>query len=62
MISQMHLQYFRQIEDRGVEKEEMYKTFNMGIGFCLIAPKNEAEKNSKYSKNMDFQVDRLARL
>ena len=30
---------FQVIEDGGVEKEEMYKTFNMGIGFCLITPK-----------------------
>jgi phosphoribosylformylglycinamidine cyclo-ligase len=35
---------FQAIEDCGVEKEEMYKTFNMGIGFCMIAPKDEAEK------------------
>jgi phosphoribosylformylglycinamidine cyclo-ligase len=29
------------IEDHGVKKDEMYKTFNMGIGFCVIAQKNE---------------------
>ena len=27
------------IQDCGVESKEMYKTFNMGIGFCIIAPK-----------------------
>ena len=27
-----------------IAKEEMYKTFNMGIGFCIIAPKTEASK------------------
>jgi len=27
------------IQDCGVESKEMYKTFNMGIGFCVIAPK-----------------------
>lgn len=27
------------IEDLGVPKKEMYKTFNMGIGFCVITPK-----------------------
>jgi len=32
------------IEEQGVKKEEMYKTFNMGIGFCVIAPKNQAAK------------------
>jgi phosphoribosylformylglycinamidine cyclo-ligase len=32
------------IEDFGVEKNEMYKTFNMGIGFCVIAPKQETQR------------------
>lgn len=22
----------------------MYKTFNMGVGFCIIAPKNQVNK------------------
>ncbi len=34
---------FQIIEDQDVEKEEMYKTFNMGIGFCLIASEDEEE-------------------
>ena len=32
------------VEEQGVKPEEMYKTFNMGIGFCVIAPKDEATK------------------
>ncbi len=32
------------VEEQGVKPEEMYKTFNMGVGFCVIAPKNQAEK------------------
>ena len=32
------------IEEQGVKSEEMYKTFNMGIGFCLISPKNQVKK------------------
>jgi len=35
---------FQIIENEDVEKEEMYKTFNMGIGFCLIVPEDEEEK------------------
>ncbi len=27
----------------GVSKREMYRTFNMGIGFCLTAPEDEVE-------------------
>ena len=34
---------FQLIENEDVEKEEMYKTFNMGIGFCLIAPEEDGE-------------------
>jgi phosphoribosylformylglycinamidine cyclo-ligase len=31
---------FKQIQvDGNIDVEEMYKTFNMGIGFCVIAPK-----------------------
>ena len=35
---------FRQIQaDGDIDAKEMYRTFNMGIGFCVIAPKAEAE-------------------
>lgn len=38
---------FRWIEETGnVEKHEMYKTFNMGMGYVFIAPEEEAEKIS----------------
>jgi phosphoribosylformylglycinamidine cyclo-ligase len=32
------------IEDLGVKQDEMYKTFNMGVGFCVIAPKQDSQK------------------
>ena len=32
------------IEEQGVKSEEMYKTFNMGVGFCVIASKNQATR------------------
>ena len=32
------------IEEQGVKPEEMYKTFNMGIGFCVIAPKEQVTR------------------
>lgn len=35
---------FQVIENEDVEKTEMYKTFNMGIGFCLIVPEEEGER------------------
>jgi len=38
------------IQDQGVKSDEMYKTFNMGIGFCLISPQNEVKKIKKIFK------------
>ena len=32
------------IQDCGVEDNEMYRTFNMGIGFCVVLPKNDVAK------------------
>lgn len=31
------------IAEQGVDAEEMYKTFNMGVGFCVIAPRGQAD-------------------
>ncbi len=43
---------FQIIENQDVQKEEMYKTFNMGIGFCLIAPEEEEENiNAIFKKH-----------
>ncbi len=35
---------FGLIQEQGVKSDEMYKTFNMGIGFCVIAPKDQVTK------------------
>ena len=32
------------VQEQGVKPEEMYKTFNMGVGFCVIASKTQAVK------------------
>ncbi|HJJ22368.1 MAG TPA: phosphoribosylformylglycinamidine cyclo-ligase [Nitrosopumilus sp.] len=32
------------VKEQGVKSEEMYKTFNMGVGFCVIAPKDQVTK------------------
>ena len=31
-------------QDCGVESKEMYKTFHMGIGFCIVSPKNNVRE------------------
>jgi phosphoribosylformylglycinamidine cyclo-ligase len=43
------------IEELGVGQQEMYKTFNMGIGFCVIAPKQETEKIISICKKHKLQ-------
>jgi len=39
------------IENQGVKSEEMYKTFNMGVGFCVISPKEHADRIKSIFKN-----------
>jgi len=39
---------FKWIHSSGVSNAEMIKTFNCGIGFCLIVKKNKFEKIKKY--------------
>ena len=39
------------IQDSGVKSDEMYKTFNMGVGFCIIAPQSEVKKIRKIFKS-----------
>jgi phosphoribosylformylglycinamidine cyclo-ligase len=36
---------FKQIQKDGkIDVKEMYRTFNMGIGFCIIVPKTNVDK------------------
>ncbi|MHB8602790.1 MAG: phosphoribosylformylglycinamidine cyclo-ligase [Nitrosotalea sp.] len=53
---------FQAIEDCGVEKDEMYKTFNMGIGFCLIAPKDQVEKIGQIFKKYKFSSRQIGKI
>ena len=42
---------FKYIQNRGkVDTEEMYRVFNMGIGFVVIVPKNQVEKATNILK------------
>ena len=42
---------FKYIENRGkVDHDEMYRVFNMGIGFVVIIPKNELVKATNILK------------
>ena len=39
---------FRWIKSNNISDQEMLKTFNCGVGFCLIAKKNNIKKIKKY--------------
>ena len=42
---------FKLIQERGnIPERDMYNTFNMGIGMCVIVPENEVEKSLKILK------------
>ena len=52
------------IEDTGVKNEEMYKTFNMGIGFCIITPEKEVKKIHKIfnkHKMKSYEIGRISK-
>ena len=50
------------VEEQGVKPEEMYKTFNMGIGFCVIAPKDEATKIRSVFKKHKISSQEIGRI
>ena len=50
------------IEEQGVNSEEMYKTFNMGVGFCVIANKKESEKIQKIFKKYKIGSKEIGRI
>ena len=45
---------FKWIKSHGVNEKEMIKTFNCGIGFCIIVnPKNLIKIKKYFSKNFE---------
>ena len=52
------------IEDTGVKNEEMYKTFNMGVGFCIVAPENQVRGIQKIitkHKMKSYEIGRISK-
>ena len=46
------LKIFKWLKTKKLSDQEMMRTFNCGVGFCLIVPKNNVEKIKRYfSKN-----------
>lgn len=56
------LPIFQIIQDQDVARVEMYKTFNMGIGFCLISPKDEEQRISQIFKKHGFQSRQIGKI
>jgi len=49
------LKIFKWLKNSGIEENEMLKTFNCGVGFCLIINKKNMQKVKKYfSKNFNL--------
>jgi phosphoribosylformylglycinamidine cyclo-ligase len=53
---------FQIIENQDIEKEEMYKTFNMGIGFCLIVPEEEGERIDEIFKKHGMKTRQIGEI
>ncbi|MBL7002185.1 MAG: phosphoribosylformylglycinamidine cyclo-ligase [Nitrosopumilus sp.] len=52
----------RLIQEQGVKEEEMYKTFNMGVGFCVIAPKDQVTKIKSIFKKHKISSQEIGRV
>lgn len=50
------------IEEQGVMPEEMYKTFNMGVGFCVIASKTQAARVVSIFKKYGVSSQEIGRV
>jgi len=51
------LKIFKWLKNSGIKESEMLKTFNCGVGFCLIINKKNMQKVKKYfSKNFQPYV------
>ncbi len=50
------------IEEQGVKRLEMYKTFNMGVGFCVIASKSESSKIKSIFKKNKIQASEIGKI
>jgi phosphoribosylformylglycinamidine cyclo-ligase len=47
---------FTRIESTGVSRAEMFRTFNMGIGFCVVAAQGDVEDTMRILKDFNPMV------
>ena len=50
---------FQLIQDNGVAKDEMYRTFNMGIGFCVVSPEEYENEIMMIFKKHGVMAERI---
>ena len=53
---------FKELYDKGLSDEEMYKTFNCGIGFMLFVEKKDAEKIIQTINQQGFKAENIGEL
>ncbi|MDH3657386.1 MAG: phosphoribosylformylglycinamidine cyclo-ligase [Nitrosopumilus sp.] len=50
------------VKEQGVKPEEMYKTFNMGVGFCVISPKDQATRIKSIFKKYKISSQEIGQI
>jgi phosphoribosylformylglycinamidine cyclo-ligase len=53
---------FGLIQEYGVKTDEMYKTFNMGIGFCVVASKDQVDKIKSIFKKHNISSQEIGQI
>ena len=53
---------FKWLKSKNISDQEMMKTFNCGIGFCLVAPKKNIYKIKKFfsKKYMPYEIGHIS--
>ena len=54
---------FKWLKNKNISDEEMLKTFNCGVGFCIIVPKKNINKIKRFfSKQfMPYEIGRISK-
>ncbi len=50
------------MNDGKIDVTEMYKTFNMGVGFCIIASKDKAENIIEVINNDNLKCQVIGKI
>jgi len=46
----------------GISDREMYRTFNMGVGFCIVAPRDQAEDIADFCERRGYKAWIIGRI